>query len=151
RRNRRATPSCRRTTRARNLVLCPMPYPAPVHSVEVEPEMRTQGQKLISRSELHTGPTEGVDMKSLPEQLNDLADGARKTEDFVNAARAKNRAVLDEAQESLKTSIANGEARIDADAAAPQDTARSWWNDTRQSIHARAAQLRAQRDDRHAA
>jgi hypothetical protein len=90
-------------------------------------------------------------MKSLSEQLTDLADGAKKTEDFVDAARVKNRAVLDAAHESLKTSIANGEARVDAEAAAAEDTARSWWNDTRQSVHARVAQLRAERDDRHAA
>jgi uncharacterized phage infection (PIP) family protein YhgE len=90
-------------------------------------------------------------MKSLSEQLNDLAAGAKKTQDFVTAARAKNRAILDQAHESLKTSIANGEARIDADTAAAEDTARSWWNDTRQSIHARVAQLRAEREDHHAA
>jgi hypothetical protein len=32
-----------------------------------------------------------------------------------------------------------------------RDTARSWWNDTRQSVHARVAQLRAEREDHHAA
>ena len=90
-------------------------------------------------------------MKSLSEQLDDLGDGAKKTEDFVTAARAKNRVFLDQAHESLKTTIANGEARIDADAAAAQDRARSWWNDTRQSIHARLAQVRAERDDHQAA
>jgi hypothetical protein len=89
-------------------------------------------------------------MKPLSEQLNDLAEGAKKTEDFVSTARAKNRAVLDEAHESLKTSIANGEARIDA-AAAAEDTARSWWNNMRQSFHARVAQLRAEREDHDAA
>jgi hypothetical protein len=89
-------------------------------------------------------------MKPLSEQLNELADRAKKSEDFVDAARAKNRAYLDEKRETLKTSIANGEARMDADAAAAQDTVRSWWNDTQQSIHARVAQLRAERDEHRA-
>ena len=64
-------------------------------------------------------------MKSLSEQLNDLGDGAKKTEDFVTAARAKNRVFLDQAHASLKTSIANGEARIDADELAARELART--------------------------
>jgi len=89
-------------------------------------------------------------MKPLSEQLIDLADRVKNSEDFVNAAMAKNRALLDGENERLKTSIANGKAQMDADAAAAEDATRSWWHDTRESIDARAAELRAARDDRRA-
>lgn len=90
-------------------------------------------------------------MKPLSEQLNELADRVKKSEDFVTAARAKNRALLDEERQTLKTSIANGKAQMDADAADAADQTRSWWNDTRQSIDARIAELREERDDHRAA
>jgi hypothetical protein len=90
-------------------------------------------------------------MKPLSEQLNELADRAKKSEDFVTAARAKNRAFLDDQRETLKTSIADGKAQMNADAAAAADETRSWWNDTRQSIDARIAELRSERDDHRAA
>jgi hypothetical protein len=90
-------------------------------------------------------------MKPLSEQLNELADRVKKSEDFVSAAQAKNRAFLDDQRETLKTSIDNGKAQMKADAAADADQTRSWWNDTRQSIDARIAELRAERDDHRAA
>jgi hypothetical protein len=86
-------------------------------------------------------------MKPLSEQLTELAARAKRSEDFVNAARAKNRAYLDGQRETLKKSIATGKARMNADAADAQDQTRTWWNDTRQSIDARVAELRAERDD----
>ena len=90
-------------------------------------------------------------MKPLSEQLNDLAERAKKSEDFVNEARAKNRAYLDNERETLKTSIASGQVRIGADVAATEDKGRAWWNDTRQSINERVGELRAERDDHRAA
>jgi len=90
-------------------------------------------------------------MKPLSDQLNELADRVKKSEDFVAAARAKNRALLDEERQTLKTSIANGKAQMDADAADAADDTRSWWNDTRQSIDARITELRGERDDHRAA
>lgn len=89
-------------------------------------------------------------MKPLSEQLIDLADRVKKSEDFVNAAMAKDRALLDGENERLKTSIANGKAQMHADAASAQDATRSWWNDTRESIDARVVELRTARDDRRA-
>ena len=89
-------------------------------------------------------------MKPLSEQLDELADRARKSEDFVNAARERNRAYLDDERETLKKSIATGKARMNADAAVAQDKSRTWWNDTRQSIDARVAELRAEREDHRA-
>jgi hypothetical protein len=88
-------------------------------------------------------------MKPLSEQLTDLAARAKKSEDFVAAARAKNRDYLDGERTSLKNSISNGKARISADAAAAQDKTRTWWNDARQTIDARVAGLRAERDNQH--
>jgi hypothetical protein len=90
-------------------------------------------------------------MKPLSEQLTDLAARAKKSEDFVDAARAKNRAYLDDERDTLKKSIAVGKARLDADAAVAQDETHTWWNDARQSIDARVAGLRAERDDHRAA
>jgi hypothetical protein len=90
-------------------------------------------------------------MKPLSDQLTDLAARAKRSEDFVNAARAKNRAYLDDQRETLKKSIATGKAQMDADAAAEQDKIHGWWSEARQSIDARVAGLRAERDDRHAA
>jgi hypothetical protein len=89
-------------------------------------------------------------MKPLSEQLNELANRVKKSEDFVNAARAKDRAFLQNEPETLKTSIDNGKAQMKADAAADADETRSWWNDTRRSIDARSAELRARRDDHRA-
>jgi hypothetical protein len=89
-------------------------------------------------------------MKPLSEQLNELAGRVKKSEDFVKEARAKNRTFLDDERETLKTSIANGKAQMKADAAADADETRSWWNDTRQSIDARVAELRAERDQHRA-
>src|SRR6266568_7375356 len=90
-------------------------------------------------------------MKPLSEQLTDLAARTKRSEDFVNAALAKNRAYLDDEREALKKSIATGKARMHADASVAQDKNRTWWNDTRQSIDARVAELRAERDDHRAA
>jgi hypothetical protein len=89
-------------------------------------------------------------MKPLSEQLDELAVRAKKSEDFVSAARAKNRAYLDDERETLKKSIASGKARLTTDAAVAQDTTRAWWNDARQSIDARVAALRAERDEHRA-
>jgi hypothetical protein len=90
-------------------------------------------------------------MKPLSEQLTELAARTKRSEYFVTAARAKDRAYLDDERETLKKSIATGKARMHADASVAQDTTRTWWNDTRQSIDARIAELRAQRDDHRAA
>jgi hypothetical protein len=90
-------------------------------------------------------------MQPLSEQLTELAARAKRSEDFVNAASAKNRAYLDDQRETLKKSIAKGKARMNADAAVAQDTTRTWWNDARQSIDTRVAELRAERDEHRAA
>jgi len=89
-------------------------------------------------------------MKPLSEQLEELSERAKKSEDFVAAARAKNRTYIAEEREELKKSIATGKAQLNAAASATTDKARSSWDDVRGSIEARAAKLRAEREERHA-
>jgi hypothetical protein len=90
-------------------------------------------------------------MKPLSDQLTDLAARAKKSEDFVDAARAKDRAYLDDQRETLKKSIATGKDRMADEAAAAQDKTRSWWNDARQSIDTRVGELRTERENHRAA
>ena len=52
-------------------------------------------------------------MKELSEQLSDLSDRVKKTEDVVAAARQKNRANLEHQRDRLKTSIAERNAGIE--------------------------------------
>lgn len=59
------------------------------------------------------------------------------------AARAKNRAFLDNQRETLKSSISDTKAKVESGAATAQDKAQSWWDDTRSAIDARLASLRA--------
>jgi hypothetical protein len=89
----------------------------------------------------------------LSEQLSELSDRAKKAEDFVTVARTKNRAALDSQRELLKSSIGEGKARAEADAATAQSKVQSWWDGTRSavdeqfdSLHARLDERRAERD-----
>jgi hypothetical protein len=85
-------------------------------------------------------------MKPLSDQLTELAARAKQAEDFVTAARAKNRAFLDSQRETLKSSIDESKARVEAGATAAQDKAQSWWGETRSTIEDRLASVRAERD-----
>jgi hypothetical protein len=92
----------------------------------------------------------GNAMKQLSEQLTELADRAKQAEDFVAAARAKNRAFLTGQREALKLWVDESKAQVDAGAAATEDKARSWWDETRSSVEARLTALRAERDEHRA-
>ena len=89
-------------------------------------------------------------MKPLSEQLTELAARAKQAEDFVTAARAKNRAFLDSQRDALQSSIDQSKAKVEAGAAAAQDKAGSWWGETRSAVEDRLASLRAERDEHHA-
>jgi hypothetical protein len=89
-------------------------------------------------------------MKALSEQLSDLSDRAKRTEDVVAAAREKDRAKLESQRAQLKTSIADGNAKAKASAATEKDKADRWWSNTRLSVDERFATLRAKADDRRA-
>ncbi len=89
-------------------------------------------------------------MKALSEQLSELSDRAKKAEDFVTMARAKNRAALDSQRELLESSIRESKAKAEASAAAAQSKVQSWWDDTRSSVDGQFATLRARLDQRRA-
>jgi hypothetical protein len=87
-------------------------------------------------------------MKPLSVHLNELADRARKAEDFVAVARAKNRAALDAQRELLKFSVGEGKARAEAGSAAASGTVQSWWDDIRFAFDEKFAALQARLDER---
>ncbi|MDX6249616.1 MAG: hypothetical protein QOF10_2976 [Kribbellaceae bacterium] len=87
-------------------------------------------------------------MKALSEQLTDLAARSKKTEDVVAAAQEKNRARLESQRNKLKTSIADGNAKARERAASAEGKTQQWWNDTRSSVDARFATMRAEADER---
>jgi hypothetical protein len=89
-------------------------------------------------------------VKTLSEQLSDLSDRAKKAEDVVSAARAKNRAALEGHRDRLTSSIAQGKASAQADNAAAQHAMHSWWDDTRSAVDERFAAQRAKRDEHRA-
>jgi hypothetical protein len=87
-------------------------------------------------------------MKALSEQLTDLAARSKNTEDVVAAAQEKNRARLESQRDKLKTSIAAGNAEARQRAAGDQAKTQQWWSDTRSSVDARFAAMRAEADER---
>lgn len=89
-------------------------------------------------------------MRPLSEQLTELAARAKQAEDFVTAARSKNRAFLDSQRETLKSSIDDSTARVAAGAAAAQDKAESWLAETRSAVEDRFASLRIEHDEHRA-
>jgi hypothetical protein len=89
-------------------------------------------------------------MKALSEQLSDLSDRAKKTEDVVAAARSKNREQLENERTQLKASIADGNAKVKDSAAAAKGKADNWWSETRLSVDERFTALRAKADERRA-
>jgi hypothetical protein len=89
-------------------------------------------------------------MKPLSEQLSDLSERAKKTEDVVAAARERNRANLQREHDRLKASIDENNARANGAVAAAQDYAENRWNDARASVHDRFASLRDKAEDRRA-
>jgi hypothetical protein len=87
-------------------------------------------------------------MKALSEQLTGLAARSKDTEDVVAAAQEKNRARLESQRDKLKTSIAAGNANAEKRASADEAKTQQWWNDTRASVDARFAAMRAEADER---
>ncbi|MDX6228396.1 MAG: hypothetical protein QOI76_1786 [Frankiales bacterium] len=85
-------------------------------------------------------------MKALSEQLSDLAARSKKTEDVVAAAQERNREKLQSQREKLKAAIADGNAQAQARAAAAETKRQQWWSDTRSSVDARFAAMRAEAD-----
>jgi hypothetical protein len=87
-------------------------------------------------------------MKALSEQLSDLAARAKQAEEAVATARAKDRAALESERDRLKSSVTTARTNAQANTAAGQEDARSWWDETRADINGRFEALRAKRDAR---
>jgi hypothetical protein len=87
-------------------------------------------------------------MKALSEQLTDLAARSKNTEDVVAAAQEKNRARLENQRDRLRASIADGNAKARNRVASDEAKTQQWWNDTRSSVDARFAAMRAEADER---
>jgi DNA repair exonuclease SbcCD ATPase subunit len=85
-------------------------------------------------------------MKPLSEQLSDLAARAKQAEEAVATARAKNRAALESERDRLKSSVTTAKTKAQANTAAAQEDARSWWDETRADVNERFEGLRAKRD-----
>ncbi len=96
-------------------------------------------------------------MKKLSEQLSDLSDRAKKTEDVVDAARSKNRERLQAHKAQLQTAVSAEQTRIDERTTKAQADVQSKWHDLRTAMAGHVAELRtkgeqhkAERDLKHA-
>jgi hypothetical protein len=116
------------------------------HAPTVGGEPRATWLVTPIRLAVAAGEKEGNVVKPLSEQLSELSAQAKKAEDLVAAAQAKNRAVLNSHREQLKSRIDDSKSRAEAQGAAAEDKAQSWWSDTRSTVDDRLASLRADRD-----
>jgi len=87
-------------------------------------------------------------MKPLSEQLQDLAQHAKKVEDAASAARAKNRAELERRRDQLQSSIDASGKKLEASAAEAKEDVRSGWTDIKRRIDDRLAVARAEYEKR---
>jgi hypothetical protein len=92
-------------------------------------------------------------MKKLSDQLSDLADRTKHTEDTVAALRAKNRAALDQEKARVQASIADSKTQAEDRLATAKENTDDWWSGVRSSVESRLSamheaveQRRAERD-----
>jgi hypothetical protein len=88
-------------------------------------------------------------MEPLSQQLSDLSDRAKTTEETVAAARADDREKLESKRTSLTAAIADRKAKAKEAAESKKEKADGWWNDKRHDAHERMGNLRAKVDERH--
>jgi hypothetical protein len=96
-------------------------------------------------------------MKKLSEQLSDLSDRTKQTEDVVDAAKEKNRERLQAKKAQLQTAVSAEQNRIGARTTKAKTDARSKWQDLRTAMDGHFTELRskgeqhkAERDLKHA-
>jgi hypothetical protein len=89
-------------------------------------------------------------MKALSEQLSELSQRAKRTEDVVAAAREKDRAELEAQRTKLTTSLAAAKATAGESAANAKMKGQAWWSDTRSSVEEWFTNMHAEADKRHA-
>jgi hypothetical protein len=87
-------------------------------------------------------------MKAFSEQLIDLSDRVKKTEDVVAAARQKNRENLENQRKRLMTSIAERNADVEEHLAAAKGKAEAGWSETRSSVQHWFTTIQAEADER---
>lgn len=81
-------------------------------------------------------------MKKLSEQLSDLSDRAKRTEDVVNTAKAKNRERLQAQKAQLESAVDTEHTWIDERAAKAESDVQSKWQDLRTAMDSHFAELR---------
>jgi hypothetical protein len=84
-------------------------------------------------------------MKTLSEQLSDLALKIRQVEDVAAAIRAKNQAALESQRKQVKARIDKGKAQAKSHGATSKNEARRWWDEVRGHISKRFDEMRAKR------
>jgi hypothetical protein len=82
-------------------------------------------------------------MKKLSEQLSDLSDRTKRTEDVVDAAKEKNRERLQQQKAQLQTAVSAEQTRIGERATKAQTDAQTKWQDLRSGMDNHFADLRA--------
>ena len=85
----------------------------------------------------------GPIVKKLSEQLSDLSDRAKRTEDVVDAAKAKDRERLQAQKEQLQSAVNAEQTRMNERAAMAKSDVQSKWQDLRTVMAGHFAELRA--------
>jgi hypothetical protein len=87
---------------------------------------------------------------ALSDQLTDLASRTKKLEDAAAAARAKNRAKLEQDREKLHSTMTSEAKSIKSSADKAGTDVSSWWAETTARMEQQRADLRAKVDQRRA-
>jgi uncharacterized protein YjbJ (UPF0337 family) len=90
-------------------------------------------------------------MKVLSDQLQELSDRSKKTEDLLVALREKNSEQLAAARADLKASISEGNTRAKALTAQAKGKVEGRWGDMRDSVEQRFTSIQEKADARRAA
>jgi hypothetical protein len=85
-------------------------------------------------------------MKPLSEQLEDLAQHAKKVEDSATATRSKNQAELQRRRDQLKSAIESTGQKLETSAAKAREDVRSGWVDIKRRIDERLEAARMEHE-----
>jgi hypothetical protein len=87
-------------------------------------------------------------MKTLSEQLADLSDRSKRIENLLTETRERNLEGLATRRASLKTSLSEGEARLEDAADALADKIKAPWGHARSAVEKAFATVREEADER---
>src|SRR5205823_12941383 len=106
----------------------------------------TAGQHAGGEQSGERGAARDSDAKeatmALSDQLTDLAQRTKHLEDAAAAARARNRAMLEDQQEKLHSQMSAEAQHLESSAREATTDVRSWWTDTTANIEQWRAGLR---------